>query len=69
MLLNITPKPLNWDLKRDIAPALSTLQARTQRKIRELIAKQIEEQKQMADSSDESSDEDDSSSEEEKENK
>ena len=62
-LLSITPKPLNWDLRRDLAPKLKALQTRTTEKIREIIGKEVEKQKQMEESS--SSSDSDSSSEEE----
>lgn len=53
-LLSIAPRPLNWDLKRDLAPSMDTLAEQTQAAIRECIRKQIEAQK--------AKDEDDSSS-------
>jgi hypothetical protein len=65
VLLSITPKPLNWDLRRDLAPKMKVLQARTTEKIREIIGKEVEKQKQMEESSSSSSSDSDSSSEEE----
>lgn len=44
-LLSIAPKPLNWDLKRDLAPKMAALAEQTQAAIRECIRKQIEAQK------------------------
>jgi len=75
VLLNIAPRSLNWDLKRDLAPKLQQLNKMTQKKIREIIRAEIEAQKKAegeessseSESSDEGSSSSSSSSEDEEE--
>ena len=40
-VLNLVPKPVDWDLKRLLAPKMEILQARTQRAIVELVQARI----------------------------
>lgn len=61
VLLSVTPKPLNWDLRRDLAPKLQQLAAKTTSTIRSLLQTQIDAQK--ANEADDSSSSDDSDSE------
>ena len=42
--LNIAPKKVDWDLKRDVEKRLKKLQRRTQRAIVELIRKRVEQE-------------------------
>ena len=42
-LLNLAPKKANWDLKRDMEPAMKKLRGMTDRAIIELIRKRVEE--------------------------
>jgi coiled-coil domain-containing protein 12 len=43
-LANIVPRKINWDLKRDLAPKLSVLEAQTQRAIAEMVREKITKQ-------------------------
>ncbi len=45
--VNIAPKKANWDLKRDIAPKLEILQARTQKAIVDIVRNKITQERSM----------------------
>ncbi|TRY68345.1 hypothetical protein TCAL_01408 [Tigriopus californicus] len=42
--VNLAPRKIDWDLKRDIAPKLEKLERRTQRAIAELIRERLQEE-------------------------
>lgn len=42
--MNLAPRKIDWDLKRDIAAKLEKLERRTQRAIAELIRERLQEE-------------------------
>ena len=46
-ILDIAPKKVNWDLKRDVARKVARLEKRTQRTIIDLIREKVEGQKAL----------------------
>src|SRR5690606_30601708 len=48
-ILNIVPKKVNWDLKRDIAPKLQVLESQTKRAIAELVREKITQERARGD--------------------
>jgi coiled-coil domain-containing protein 12 len=58
-VVNMAPKKINWDLKRDIQPKLAKLEKRTQKAIVEMLKKRLElEASQAADDDDDDDDDD-----------
>jgi coiled-coil domain-containing protein 12 len=56
-VVNMAPKKINWDLKRDIQPKLAKLEKRTQKAIVEMLKKRLElEASQAADDDDDDDD-------------
>jgi hypothetical protein len=51
--LNIAPKKLNWDLKREVADRLDQLRKRTLKAINEIVAEKVRQQEEEEEEEDE----------------
>ncbi len=52
VMASMTPKKVNWDLKRDIAKKMNRLERRTQKALVELLRQRLEKEAEMEDDED-----------------